>query len=187
VTVGRTQSTEYQRMRGRGTDELGLVSLGVFLLLIGYIWLTVPTIWEEVGRFIRDLKPIYYDSYIVFFEPRTVHVVLYTAAATFCLLFAVWRFVLMAIRIVVKSYPTRIVKELTGGLFYVGAAILFQRLASAELAFAHFIPLVLILGGAVLVARGIFNAVVSRPVAPSRPPPPPPPSTAPPVTPPSSS
>jgi len=185
VTVGRSQSADYQRMRGRGTDELGLVSLGVFLLLIGYIWLTVPTIWQEIGNFFRDLKPIYYDSFIVFFEPRTVHVVLYTAAATFCLLYAIWRFVLMAIRIAVRSYPTRIVRELTGGLFYVGAAMLFQRLASAELAFRHFIPLVLVLGGAILVARGIFNTVVTRPVTPPRPPPPPPPhTTAPPTTPP---
>lgn len=143
-------------------DEWGAISFAVLLIIIGAFWLRYPNIWSEIGRFLSDLRAVEFSGVPVFLEPRGNHTFLYGVATEFLAIMSVWLFSLTAIRYYNHSHQRLISKTLTRAVFLLGLAVFSWQLQIGALAFRTIVPLVIVLVGATLIVRGLWNIFLMK-------------------------
>ncbi len=143
-------------------DEWGAINFAVFLIIIGAFWLVYPTIWSEIGRFLSDLRAVEFNGVPVFLEPRGNHTFLYGVATEFLGIMSLWLFSLTAIRYYHHSHQRLISRTLTRAVFLLGLAMFSWMLQIGALAFRGIVPLVIVLVGATLIVRGLWNIFLMK-------------------------
>ncbi len=142
---------------GYRRDEWGAVSFAVFLIVVGAFWLTYPNLWDEVGRFFRDLSPVYVGGVPVFVEPTRNHSTLYGIATAFFVILSLWLFALTGIRLYRHSKSWIVSRTFTRAVFLLGLGVLAWQLQIGTIHFRSIVPLIVVLAGASLVVRGLWN------------------------------
>jgi hypothetical protein len=143
-------------------DEWGAMNFAVLLIVIGVFWLTYPTIWSEIGRFLSNLRPVEFNGVPVFVQPRGNFTFLYGVAAEFFAVLSIWLFSLTAIRLYQHSHPRLISKTVTRAVFNLGLGIISWQLQLGGLAFPSIVPLVVVLLGATLIIQGLWNVFIVK-------------------------
>ena len=143
-------------------DEWGPISFAVFLIIVGAFWLRYPTIWSEIGRFVSDLRAVEFNGVPVFLEPGGNHTFLYGVTAEFLGILSLWLFSLTAIRYSQHSHQRLVSKTLTRAVFLLGLAFFSWQLQIGALAFRGIVPLVIVLVGATLIIRGLWNIFLTK-------------------------
>jgi len=138
-------------------DEWGAINFAVFLIIVGGFWLVYPTIWSEIGRFFTDLRAVEFNGVPVFVEPIGNHAFLYGVATEFLGIMSLWLFGLTAIRFYRHSHQRLISRTVTRAVFLLGLALFSWQLQIGALSFRSIVPLVIVLFGATLVVRGLWN------------------------------
>jgi hypothetical protein len=138
-------------------DDWGAVSLAVFLIVVGGFWLAYPNLWNDIGRFFSSLRPLRVEGVPLFVEPTGNHSFLYGIATQFFLVMSFWLFALVAIRLYQHGDRRLISQNLTSAVFLFGLAIFSWQLQTGAILFRSIVPLVVVLLGATLVVRGLWN------------------------------
>lgn len=146
-----------ERRRYRGMDWLGLVSFGVFLILLGMVWLATPNMGGEVEDFLMDFRFEDAAGNAVFPAPAHSHPVLYTAAAWFFFIFGAFSCVVLFLRFVYHEPVHRKSETLSGIVFWFGAALSFGMLANATIGWYGLIAGLVISLGLAVIARSLVR------------------------------
>ncbi len=143
-------------------DEWGAVNFAVLLIIVGIFWLIYPNIWNEIGRFLSNLKPVEFNGVPAFVEPRGSFTFLYGVASEFFVVLSLWLFSLTAIRLYQHSHPRLISKTVTRAAFLLGFGLLSWELQIGGLAFRSLVPLIIVLLGATLIIQGLWNIFITK-------------------------
>lgn len=111
-----------------GTDWLGLVSFGFFLILLGTLWAITPNLTEEVINFFKDFQLVPLTEHIILPAPTRSHPVVYTAAFQFCLAFGVFQIIILILRFVFGSSLNKKADALFGAGFWLSISFFLQML-----------------------------------------------------------
>jgi hypothetical protein len=131
---------ESVKKRSEGTNWLGLLSFGLFLILLGTIWTATPNLTEEVRAFVdpKNWRLENVTENIAFLEPQGSYDVLYTAAMQFCFIFGVLQIAILVLRFVFRESTNRKAETVSGIAFWFSISFFLHMLVN-ELSFFGFI------------------------------------------------
>ncbi len=148
--------------RRRRESIISLVSFGFFLILVGIIFLATPHLFDDVLAFFRDLEAIPVPNH-GFPLPGPVtpsaHLVAYTAAGQFCLVWGFFQIGMLALRVVARSSIGKMAENASNIISWFGSYYLIQRFLIESTRWFEYWTLAIALLGVTLIARGIFVAV----------------------------
>jgi len=147
-------------------DILGLVSFGVFLLLVGMIFIITPNLYRAVERFFGDFHLVEIAPNIFLPAPVSNHPVLYLAVEVFCYLWGLFQIVTLVLRFALGS-PIRLkASTLSRIIFWFGAGWLTGLLGTQILGvgsrgwFAFWSAVAILLGFSLIVEAVVLAAAV---------------------------
>jgi hypothetical protein len=149
--------TEKEKKGSKGTDWLGLISFGFFLILVGTILTVTPNFTEEVISFFKDFHLANVTSKIVFPAPESNHPVVYTAAMQFCLVFGAFQIVILTLRFVFHESSKRKIETLSGIVFWFTVGFFLYLLTNEVIGWFGFIAGVIISIGLTIIVSNIFK------------------------------
>jgi hypothetical protein len=141
-----------------GTNWLSLVSFGLFLILLGTIWVATPNLTEDVGAFVdpENWRLENITENIAFPEPKGSHPILYTAAMQFCFIFGALQIAILFLRFVFHESINKKAETVSGIAFWFSASFFLHTLVNG-LAFLGFIGGIIISGGLALLAGSVVK------------------------------
>lgn len=104
------------------TDILGLASFGIFLIVIGIIFVTTPNLVDRAGDFFRDFHTQEVAPNVFLPVPGYDHPVVFNAIYQFCLIFGILQIAVLAARFILKDTVRRTASTVMGIIFWLGAA-----------------------------------------------------------------
>ena len=141
-----------------GTNWLGLLSFGLFLILLGTIWTATPNLTEDVRTFVDSknwhLKNV--TENIAFPEPKDSHPVLYTAAMQFCFIFGVLQIAILFLRFAFHE-PINKKAETVSGIAFWFSISFFLHMLTGGLPFFGFIGGIIISAGLALLTSSFVK------------------------------
>ena len=150
---------ENVKKRSEGTNWLSLLSLGLFLMLLGTIWTATPNLTEDVGTFV-DPKNWHLKNMtenIAFPEPKINHPILYTAAMQFCFIFGALQIAILVLRFVFHESVNRKAETVSGIAFWFSISLFLSMLTSVSIPFFGFISGVIISAGLALLTSSFVK------------------------------
>jgi len=146
--------------RSRGTDWLGLVSLGFFLLLLGTVWIMNPhALGDEAKAFVKSeswhLTPLTGNMSIP--EPTRTFPAIYTAAEQFCLTFGFFEIAILTTRFVLHDSLDRKADAVSGMAFWLSAGYFLSLLANQSIGWFAFLAGIIISGGIAITVSSLVK------------------------------
>jgi hypothetical protein len=143
-------------------DEIGWISFGAFLIILGAIYLRTPNLIHEVRLFFSDFRLVEVFKNFWWFAPSTGHPVLYTAAGQFCYAFGLVQLGILGLRFAKGSSMHGRAETLSSAVFWLGAGFLLSQLSQGILSWLSFIAaLVVLIGVSIIVSAVVL--VFARP------------------------
>ena len=152
---------ENEKRRTKGTDWLGLLSFGFFLVLIGTIWMATPNFTEKVTNFFKDFQLQNVNEHIFFPAPEHQynHLEVYTAAMQFCLIFGAFQIVILALRFVLHESLNRTAEALSGMVFWFSVGFFLYMLANETIGGFGFLAGLIISVGLTIIASSFVKLI----------------------------
>ena len=135
------------------TDILGIITFGIFLIIVSIIYTMTPNLLDSIREFFFDLEPQQLVSNIYIPTPKSDHPVLYTALYQFCSAFAVLHIPILAGRFILKESVNRKAETASSIFFWFGAARMFNLLISTDISWITFLGYLISLIGVSIVIR----------------------------------
>jgi len=146
--------TWHERRREK-PDILGLASFGLFLMLVGVIWIITPNLFQEVREFFGDFK-LEKEVFPIFLPaPVHHHPVVYTAIARFCFVFGLFQIFILVLRLVFREPVDKIAGTFSGMIFWLGAGFVANMLSAETIKWFAFLGWIIVLVGLSLVIRSL--------------------------------
>lgn len=141
-----------------------IASIGFLLILLGAIFASTPSLYDEIIAFFRDFAIIHVPNTTIYLpapaNPRA-HLTVYSAAGTFCLIWGIYEIAILIARFFARS-PTNKKAETTSNIiFWLGASYLIRQFLTAATTTANwfaFWTLIIMLLGVSLIVRGLILA-----------------------------
>jgi hypothetical protein len=149
---------ENVKKRLEGTNWFGLLSFGLFLILLGAIWMTTPNLTEDVKAFV-DSKNWHLENItenIAFPEPEKSHPILYTAAMQFSFIFGALQIGILALRFAFHDSINKKAETVSGIAFWFSISYFLNMLLDG-LSFFGFIGGLIIAGGLAILASSVVK------------------------------
>lgn len=144
---------------------LSAVSAGVFLVLIGLLFILTPGLVDKFGTFFKDIKLVNITSVENVMLPAPEHVAqhleVYSAVEQFSLGWGVFLVAMLVVRFAIGSPNRRKAENLSDIIFWFGAAYLIQTWLINNAKWFEFWATILIVLGVSLVVRAIYLAAVA--------------------------
>lgn len=145
------------RERSKKTDMLGIVSLGFFLVLIGAIFMTTPSLSDKIRLFFHDFQLEEVRPSVYFPIPKSSHQPLYNAVFQLCLAFAVFQVLILIARFGLREPINKKSETFSGLFFWFGAAAALNSLSTGGIEWLTFWGWIVVLIGAVIVVRSTIS------------------------------
>jgi hypothetical protein len=146
------------KKRLEGANWLGLLSFGLFLMLLGTIWTATPNLTEDFRAFVDPknwhLKNV--TENIAFPEPKDSHSILYTAAMQFGFIFGVLQIVILFLRFAFHESINKKAETVSGIAFWFSISFFLHILVNG-LTFFGFIGGIIISGGLALLTSSFVK------------------------------
>jgi len=138
------------------------ISAGIFLLLVGTIFVITPNLFDKILDFFGDFKLVDVpNTDVVFLGPEfpRLHLTVYQAAGQFSIALGIFQIVILALRFVIpSSWEKR--SETVGNLVYwAGAAFLIQLFLIENTQWFIFWSTIIIIVGVSLIAKAVVMAI----------------------------
>jgi hypothetical protein len=145
---------------------LSAISAGFFLVLVGFIFILTPNLYDKIVSFFQDLTLVNVGSLpnnVMLPQPLIVgqHVALYTAVEQFSLVWGVFLVAMLVTRFLVISPVRRRAENLSDIVFWFGTAYLVQTWLIGQSRWFEFWASILMLLGISLIVRAVFLAAAS--------------------------
>ncbi len=152
---------------------ISAISAGFFLLLVGVLFITTPTLFDRIIDFFRNFEALVRvpNTVISLPAPRNplIHVVVYTAAQQFCFALGVFQIVILALRFAARSQVSKKAETVGNLVYWIGAGyltgtLLLERtvpvrwLADPHILWFVFWAAIIMLIGVTLIIRAIILA-----------------------------
>ena len=138
-------------------DALGLLNFGVFLILVGLLFVTHPSLQQRFTDFFLSFRMDEISPNIMLPVPSTSHPVLYNALLQFSLAFGAWHFVLLGARFFVRDSIRRKTETISSIVFWFGMALIFYMLLGGmEFRMAYVLFIIIVGVSLVLSAMAAF-------------------------------
>ena len=144
------------------------ISAGFFLLLVGALFITTPTLFDRIIDFFRNLDALVRVPNTVIYLPAPrnplTHVVVYTAAQQFCFALGVFQIVILALRFAARSQISKKAETVGNLVYWIGAGYLTRTLLLEPTRWAAlttwfiFWAAIIMLIGVTLIIRAIILA-----------------------------
>lgn len=141
----------------RQRDWLGVASFGVFLILVGVIWLITPNFPKKIIDFIKDFHLVPITENVPLPAPASDHPVLYKAVAQFCLGFGIFHIITLALRIVLKEPLDRKSGTVSSIVFWLSASLLLSALAAKNISWFGFLAGLIMVIGLMIVVSSLIK------------------------------
>jgi len=149
---------ENVKKRLEGANWLGLLSFGLFLILLGTIWAATPNLTEDVRAFVDPenwhLKNV--TENIAFPDPKDSHPILYTAAMQFCFIFGVLQIAILFLRFAFHESINK-KAEIVSGIAFSFSVSFFLHMLVNGLSFFGFIGGIIVSGGLALLSGSVVK------------------------------
>ncbi|MEM3731849.1 MAG: hypothetical protein QW667_06470 [Candidatus Bathyarchaeia archaeon] len=140
-----------------GTDFLGILSFGFFLMLFGIIWMLTPNYSEEVVNFFKDFHLEHITENIALPAPQHNHPTVYSAAMYFCLVYGVFSIVILALRFFFHESLNRKAETISGIAFWLNLSFFLNMLANESIGWFGFLAGVIISVGLSIIVRSLVK------------------------------
>lgn len=158
---------------------ISAISAGFFLLLVGALFITTPTLFDRIIDFFRNfdaLVPVP-NTVISLPAPRNplTHVVVYTAAQQFCFALGVFQIVILALRFAARSQVSKKAETVGNLVYWIGAGyltgtLLLERTVPAEwlqpdphiLWFVFWAAIIMLIGVTLIIRAIILATAIPR-------------------------
>ena len=119
--------------RSKGTDWLGLITLGFFFIAVGIVFILTPNLIGEIRTFIKDFHLEAYAN-ITLPAPKTPNPIIYEAIMNFCYIFGASQIIVLILRFALRDLPSRKAETGSGIIFWLGMGVFadFANSLSAE-------------------------------------------------------
>lgn len=134
-----------------------LVSLGFFLVLLGFIWAINPDLWSNVVDFFKGFHLENVNEHIILPAPKGHHLVVYRAAMQFCVAFGVFQIVVLALRFVLGESRDRKSGTLSGIVFWLGVGFFLKMLAVGEIGWFGFVAGLIVVVGLLIIVDSLVK------------------------------
>jgi len=146
-----------RRSRSEEADWLALLSFGLFLVALGWVWATTPELPGKVLELIRDFRLQNVTSHIVFPVPQHNHPVVYNAIMQLCFINGALQIIVAALRLFIGDNLDRKADSISGIVFSFAVGYLFSLLADARLSWVMFLGGFLISVGLSIVTSSLIR------------------------------
>jgi len=113
-------------------DLIDIITFGLFIILIGIIFLFTPNLMNKVLIFFKDLEFRGYTSFIYLPYPKSEHPILFNTLYNFCLFFAIIHIPILATRFILKDPIDKKAGAFSGLIFWFGAAYIINILITEQ-------------------------------------------------------
>jgi hypothetical protein len=145
--------------RRRERDNIGLISFGVFLVLVGIIYILTPNFSLSIERFFQDFQSVQVVEGIYLPAPIHGHSVFYFAVAEFALLFALSHIAFLIYEFGRGLSLKRKAETSSDIVFWFGASYIAYSLSIESLTwFQSWAFLVVVIGISIIVRAAIVAA-----------------------------
>lgn len=125
--------------RTRDTGWIGILSFGMFIVLIGVTWALNPSLHEEIISFFKDFRMVEFSGNMLLPAPASSHPVLYSAAAQFALVFGALQIIILGLKFVFRDSLQSKVDTVSGMVFWFALSLFLNMLANGTIGWFSFI------------------------------------------------
>jgi hypothetical protein len=141
-------------------DALGLLNFGVFLILVGLLFITNPGLQQRFSDFFLSIRMEEISPNIMLPVPSGNHSILYNALLQFCLIFGAWHFALLGARYFVHDSMKRKTETTSSIVFWFGMALIFYMLLGGMEFRMAYILFIIIVGVSLVISA--MAALIGR-------------------------
>lgn len=141
-------------------DLIDIITFGLFIILIGIIFLFTPNLMNKILIFFKDLEFRGYTSFIYLPYPKSEHPILFNTLYNFCLFFAIIHIPILAARFILKDPIDKKAGAFSGLIFWFGAAYIINSLLEKNIDWSAFIGYLIVLIGITLVINNSIKISV---------------------------
>jgi len=140
------------QQKSKKTDVVGLIGFGIFLVLLGWTFISTPGLIESIKAFIIDFKLVEISPNFFIPAPQNNHPILYGAVYNFCILFGIAQIILLIIRFALNDTSKGKGENIGGIFFWFSAAYLVGLLSFGSLVWNAFVgSIVVIIGASIII------------------------------------
>ncbi len=135
-------------------SSIGTISSGLFLVLVGTLFIIFPVI-DEARSFVQDLRLRPVIDGIQLPLPTSHHPLFYHILSYFATIWGGWLIIVCIIRIATRDQRSKIVDTLTDGIFWLGLAFLLSQIEIEILQFRQVFAGIIVLVGIGIVIKAL--------------------------------
>lgn len=142
--------------RDRRDGWIGLLSFGFFIMLFATFFVINPDYGGEVVEFFRkiELQEVAPNFYL----PVPSHSkVIYDTVMWFSLIFGLFQFAILALRLFFRSHITKIAETVSNIVFWLGGSYMFGLLSERAVAWVPFIGGIIVVIGVTIIVRSLVT------------------------------
>jgi len=145
-------------MSKSGTDRsLNLISFGLFLLLIGAVYLNAPQIFSFIEKFFRDLQLVRVTDNLFLPAPISNHPEFYSTVELFSYAYGITQGLLFILCYALNASLGKRYEFLSGTVFWIGVGYLFGLLSSRSVTWFHLLSGIIILLGLSIIIGALLR------------------------------
>ena len=163
--MAQPQESSYRTRIGVHEGILSAVSAGVFLFLVGSLFIIHPNLYNDLVTFFSNFTTAsaFGSTNVILPIPIDVgaHVAVYTAVMQFSLAWGVFLAAMVVVRFAANASTRRKARNVSDIVFWFGTAYLIQTWLINQHKWFQFWALIIILLGFSLLIRAIYLAAAS--------------------------
>ena len=140
----------------RRDSWIGLLSFGFFVMLFALFFLIVPNYGDEVVGFFRGIKLQEVAPNLYLPVPEYSGVI-YETVMWFSLVFGLFQFAILALRLFFRSRLTKIAETMSNIVLWLGAAYMFNLLYMKAVTWFAFIGGIVVVIGLTIIVRSLVT------------------------------
>lgn len=149
---------------------IGTVSAGLFLIIVGTIFINTPALFDKIVDFFNDFTTVKVSNLSIYLpapaNPAS-HAIVYSAAMQFSLVWGITQIGILALRFTLHSSSRRKAETAGNAFYWLLSSYAIQRLLIEdnlldETKWFQFWTAIIMIIGASLVVRAIFLALTHR-------------------------
>ncbi len=166
VTSEPAVSHVRERRKRKESDAFGLVSAGLFFLLLGIVYLSVPNMYDAVQAFILDfsLVEVSEQPSILLPKPASNHPIVYGAFETFCFLYGSAQIAVLILRFAARSPVRQKTGTFSDIVSWMSTGYVASLLKTQAIGWFAFWAMLIIVAGASLLIRSLLDLALSEKV-----------------------